>query len=250
MGLVCTKGELNTSFLCTNTNRQRKLNEQDKEEEEMSQKQTPQVKSVEDVGSTRWLALKTIHYTNFKGEDAKWDMASRTTKTSIDKPDAAIVIPILKSIKHKTLDTLLIQQYRPPIQNYAMEFPAGLIDDGETPEQAAIREFKEETGYTGTVDTSLQQSSKLLCMTPGLTNETVSMVVLNVDMDDPINDNPKQHLEGDEDIDLKRVPLVETLKSIMDDSSSTKEKSCLPVALLYAFALGVELGLKHATNSE
>ncbi len=248
MGLVCTKEELNNSFLCT-TIRQRKLNSEEEEvdEEEMNKKQEPKVKSVEEVGSTRWLALKTIHYTNFKGEDSKWDMASRTTKASLDKPDAAIIVPILKSAKLKSLETLLIRQYRPPVQQYAMEFPAGLIDAGETPEQAAIREFKEETGYTGTVDTSLQSS--LLCMTPGLTNETVSMVVLNVDMDDPINDNPKQHLEGDEDITLKRVPLLETLKSIMDATKTKGEESSLPVALLYAFALGVEMGLKHG-NSE
>jgi 8-oxo-dGTP pyrophosphatase MutT (NUDIX family) len=32
-----------------------------------------------------------------------------------------------------------------------IELPAGLIDAGETPEQAAVRELKEETGYVGHV---------------------------------------------------------------------------------------------------
>ena len=32
-----------------------------------------------------------------------------------------------------------------------LELPAGLIDPGESPAVAAVRELKEETGYTATV---------------------------------------------------------------------------------------------------
>jgi len=39
----------------------------------------------------------------------------------------------------------------------------GLIDKGETPEQAAIRELEEETGYVG----SLVEESPLLVSDPG-----------------------------------------------------------------------------------
>ena len=35
-----------------------------------------------------------------------------------------------------------------------IEVPAGLIDAGETAEQAAVRELKEETGYVGVVSES------------------------------------------------------------------------------------------------
>lgn len=35
-----------------------------------------------------------------------------------------------------------------------IEVPAGLVDPGENPEQAALRELKEETGYVGKVTES------------------------------------------------------------------------------------------------
>jgi len=42
---------------------------------------------------------------------------------------------------------LLVRQYRLPAEKYMWELPAGKIDDGEKPLEAAKRELVEETGY-------------------------------------------------------------------------------------------------------
>jgi len=43
---------------------------------------------------------------------------------------------------------ILTKQYRHPFGRVIYDIPAGGMKDGETPEQAALRELEEETGYT------------------------------------------------------------------------------------------------------
>ena len=41
----------------------------------------------------------------------------------------------------------LVRQFRPAIEQLILEVPAGLMDGDENPEQTALRECEEETGY-------------------------------------------------------------------------------------------------------
>lgn len=55
---------------------------------------------------------------------------------------AAVIMPFLDD------DTLImIEETRTPIGKKVLAFPAGLIEKEENPEQAAIRELEEETGF-------------------------------------------------------------------------------------------------------
>lgn len=42
---------------------------------------------------------------------------------------------------------IIIRQFRPALNGYTLEFPAGQISEGEDPVSTAAREFYEETGY-------------------------------------------------------------------------------------------------------
>lgn len=79
--------------------------------------------------------------------------------------------------KEETDKLVMIRQYRYPIGKWIYELPAGLIDEGETAGQAAVREMKEETG----LDFQIYEGGSSLfrrpvCLGAGLTDETSTSV--------------------------------------------------------------------------
>ncbi|KAI5289750.1 hypothetical protein KEM52_000674, partial [Ascosphaera acerosa] len=107
---------------------------------------------VEEMGNdeAKWVKLKKITYRDPQGRERVWEMATRPTRPKTATIDGVDIIAIL----HRPGTThgpeiLLQKQYRPPTDKIMIEVPAGLIDVGETPEQCALRELREETGYVG-----------------------------------------------------------------------------------------------------
>lgn len=58
------------------------------------------------------------------------------------QPDWVLILARTKEGKW-----VMTEQYRHGTGKIALEFPAGIINKGETPEQAAVRELQEECGY-------------------------------------------------------------------------------------------------------
>ena len=148
-----------------------------------------------------------------------------------------------------------MEQFRPPLGRTTLEFPAGLIDQDETPVQAALRELREETGYVGESCQIVPIVSNQVCMSPGICDEVVQCVVVVVDLDNPYNND--QHAlritpnpdEG-EYIKLHRVSLKDGFQQMLDKKTKQDQdedqdgKLLSPMAIqgLYLFAMGLEIG--------
>ena len=132
-----------------------------------------------------WSNLVEFSYEDEKKQIRKWEGLHR-------KNNAEAVIMIAKMEPSKRY--IIIRQFRPPTNSYLLEFPAGLVDKGETRDQTAIRELSEETGYVGEV----QKISPRLYSSPGILSEAVSFAHMQVDENLPENQRPKTHNEPGE----------------------------------------------------
>lgn len=193
----------------------------------------PYVESARNIASTRWLKLQTLTYVDQAGKQREWDMATRTTKDPTSAADAVVILPVLRRTGSPILETILVEQFRPPVDRTTVELPAGLIDKGESAAQAAVRELKEETGFVGDV----VSISSEICMSPGMCDETVRLVVVDVNLDAPANRSPKQQLEDGEFCVTRRVPMAQ-LRELLDAESTSK----MAIEGLFLFALGYEMG--------
>lgn len=91
------------------------------------------------IGSQDVYRGRLLH---IKSDRVRLPDGSEATREYIVHPGAAMIIPILPDGK-----LLMERQYRYPIGEVMLEFPAGKLDSGEEALTTAQRELLEETGY-------------------------------------------------------------------------------------------------------
>jgi 8-oxo-dGTP pyrophosphatase MutT (NUDIX family) len=150
--------------------------------------------------SGKFLAYKKIFYTDARGVARHWEAVDRTGSSG----EAHAVFIVAKIVPDDEI--VLVRQFRPPAGKLMVEFPAGLIDPGESAETTAVRELYEETGFEGKVlyTTAGGYSS------PGMTGESIILAAMEIDGTGyPENMLPGNHQEECENIEVFRVKTSE-----------------------------------------
>ena len=115
-------------------------------------------------------------------------------------------------------NVLMVEQYRKPYDEVVLEVPAGKLEVGEDPFEAAKRELSEETGYTAEKFTFLGKCYP----SPGYLNEIIHLYLAeNLTY-------VGQHLDPDEFVEVKKIPLHVLTQMVMDNEiRDAKTEICI-----------------------
>lgn len=117
---------------------------------------------------------------------------------AIETSDWVGVIPLLDG------EVVMVRQYRHGIEGWCLEIPGGIVDD-ESPEEAARRELKEETGY----EAEELELLGTLRPHPALFNNRFYVFLAK-----GLKWTGEQRLEEGEDLEVVRVPIRDLEEAI------------------------------------
>ena len=211
---------------------------------------TKKIVSKKEAFQGKWLRFILTEHQIRNGSTKTYEYVERTTRKGV--LDGVSIVGIMGFPKSNQKPKLVIvANFRPPVNQFVLEFPAGLVDSEGNGLDDAVRELQEETGLipTKVIDIlehegiqGIPQVGPITFSDPWKSTENEKLVLVEVDGDDEANVNAKQNLEDDEDI---LVHLIDMTPSIWKDIVNlAKEKGYGIESKLYTFAVAFALGKK------
>lgn len=151
------------------------------------------LKKITKQTNNKYLNLYAFKYDN----NIEYYVASRRNQTKLsaslelDRTDAVRVLAYFYD--NEKLKVVLNKEFRYPVNRYIYQLPAGLIENGEKEEDAAVRELGEEIGAKVL---SLIRSENPGYVSAGMTDERLSHFWAHIEL------SQLQHLDKNEDIQL------------------------------------------------
>lgn len=167
---------------------------------------SPQLPIIHDrqvVAKSRLFAIEQLSLEFSNGERREYERMKGSGR------GAVMIVPI-----NANGELLLVEEYAAGTHSYQLGFPKGLIDPGESPEEAANRELKEEIGLGARTLTPIHTVS----LAPGFLNAPM-YIFLAQDFYD-------ESLPGDEPEPLTLVPWsLSDSESLLSQENFTEARS-------------------------
>ena len=141
-------------------------------------------------------------------------------KEIIEHSPSVGVVPILRGTH-----ILFVTQYRHAAKKYTLEIPAGKVEEGEIPKQAALREMREEIGYVGKLLPILR-----CYLSPGYNTELMYVFVATHLR--KVKDLREHRDDDEEDIAVKSMRLTTAIRKCIVGGI----EDCKTIAALLAYA--------------
>ena len=111
-----------------------------------------------------------------------------TSREVVEHPGAVAVVPVLPDGR-----IILVRQFRHPVGRILLEIPAGKLDAGENPDDCAVRELEEETGYRAG---HIERKASIFTG-PGFTDEVIHIYVAGELCKTVLNPDDDEFLEAE-----------------------------------------------------
>ena len=173
----------------------------------------------------KWLNMFEVFFRDRQGRRRSWMVATRRQAPKcatgrFEKPDAVVIVAF-----HRLQNKLVVnREHRVALGGDEYAFPAGLLDEGETVEDAVRRELREETGLAVT---RFLKNGPPVYSSAGMTDESVAMVFVECEGDVTTAAN-----EGTERIEPMLLSREEFARLLQDPSLKFDAKAWLVMMFL------------------
>ncbi|EGU40495.1 MULTISPECIES: ADP compounds hydrolase NudE [Vibrio] len=154
----------------------------------MTKRTKPEILAKQTVAQSRLFSIESLDLRFSNGEERTYERMKPSGR------NAVMMVPITEQG-----DILLVREYAAGTERYELGFPKGLIDPGEQPNDAAVRELKEEIGFGANKLTPLKE----VILAPSYFSSKMTLFIAE--------DLYPEKLEGDEPepLDIVRWPLAQ-----------------------------------------
>ncbi|MCB5361799.1 ADP compounds hydrolase NudE [Vibrio lentus] len=154
----------------------------------MTKRTKPEILAQQTVAQSKLFSIESLDLRFSNGVERTYERMKPSGR------NAVMMVPITEQG-----DILLVREYAAGTERYELGFPKGLIDPGEQPNEAAVRELKEEIGFGANKLTPLKE----VILAPSYFSSKMTLFIAE--------ELYPEKLEGDEPepLDIVRWPLAQ-----------------------------------------